>query len=247
MKQIISKHRRLKMGKEVQRWDPPNKAPEKFPIPEWGASSKYIKHGDVCGPVFPVRRSNNYAEARPKRTAPGEPKTLSYPKYQIEKSDHTYKCDAISEVKLPKLLIGPKMIEEGKNGFVAPKPLSERIVQFNAPILIATIEGVTASNLYNPRPEDRPPKIEPEVLMSTPMFPVEHGSKYTTQPFGCSGKGLTIYRQKVLAAPGNRDTGDRNSSLIEAKNKYALEELENGFPKATKTGNILSISGPKYL
>jgi hypothetical protein len=133
---------------------------------------------------------------------------------------------------------------DGKNGFVAPTPLSENIPQFNAPILIATIKGVTASNHFVPM---EIPKIAAEPLMSTPMFPVEHGSKYTTQEFGCSGKGLVIHRQRVLAGPGNRDTGDRNSCLIEAKNKYSLEELENGFPKATKKGSVLSLSGPKYI
>merc|ERR1712099_47205 len=86
--------------------------------------------------------------------------------------------------------------------------------------------------------------------MSTPMFPIpDHGSKYTTQEFGCSGKGLTLHRQKVLNGPGNRDAGDRNSCIIEAKNKYMLEELENGFPKAVKTGGIVSntLLGPKYI
>lgn len=235
------------MGREIQRWDPPNKPTEKFPIPLWGASSKKINTGDLYGPVFPVRRSNDYAESKPKSTAPPVPKTLSYPKHEITISDHTYKCDAVSDIKLPKLLIGPKLIEEGKNGFVATTPMHEHMPTFNAPILIATIKGVTASNHYNL--QMRAPDVNEyrEVLMSTPMFPVEHGSKYTTQDFGCSGKGLTVMRQKVLAGPGNRDTGDRNSCIIEAKNKYSLEELENGFPKATKTGSILSLSGPKYI
>jgi len=236
------------MGKEVQRWDPPNTKTEKFPIPLWGASSKKVSTGDLYGPVFPVKRKNDYAETVPKLSTPEVPKPITYPKHEISISDHTYKCDTISDIKLPKLLIGPKLIEEGKNGFVAPTPLSENIPQFNGPIYIECIKGVTASNHFNL--QMRPVKMEPEfreALMSTPMFPVEHGSKYTTQEFGCSGKGLTVMRQKVLAGPGNRDTGDRNSCLIEAKNKYSLEELENGFPKAVKTGSILSLSGPKYI
>jgi hypothetical protein len=242
------------MGREVERWDPPNQAAEKFPIPLWGASSKHINTGDLYGPVFPVRRSNDFAEKAPKSTAPAVPTALSYPKHHISKSDHKYQCDVISDIKLPKLLIGPKLIEEGKNGFVATTPISENIPQFNSPILIVTIKavklgGVTASNHY-PSVKGligKPDKIASEPLMSTPMFPVEHGSKYTTQHFGCTGKGLTIHRQKILASPGNRDTGDRNSCIIEAKNKYSLEELQNGFPKATKTGSILSLSGPKYI
>jgi hypothetical protein len=232
------------MGKEVERWDPPNAAMDKFPIPPWGNSSKYVKTGDLYGPIFPVKRNNDYAEAAPKLTAPPEPKTLSYPVAHISKRDHTYKCDTIADIKLPPLLIGPKLIPEGKNSFVATTPMHEVIPQFNAPILIATIKGVTASNHHNP---PAPEKIAGEVLMSTPAFPVEHGSKYTTQEFGCSGKGLTVHRQKVLAGPGNRATGDRNSCIIEPKNKYSLQELENGFPKATKTGTILSLSGPKYI
>jgi len=241
------------MGKEVQRWDPPNKVAEKYPIPVWGASSKHINTGDLYGPIFPVRRTNDYAEMAPANAAPPEPKTLSYPFLIIPERDHVYKVDTIADVKLPPMFFGPKLIEDGKNGYIAPKPLApKKIPQFNAPILIASIEGsatvtITASNHYNPGPNERPPKVESEILMSTPMFPVDHGSKYTTQPFGCSGKGLTTMRQKVLAGPGNRDVGDRNSCIIEAKNKYSLEELENGFPKATKTGNILSMSGPKYI
>jgi len=237
------------MGREVERWNPPSAKVEKFPIPLWGASSKYIKPGNAYGPVWPVDHKNDYAEKAPKLSAPEVPKPLHYPRHAIEKSSHTYSCDTISDIKLPKLLIGPKLIEgDGKNGFVAPTPLSTDVPQFNGPIFIATIKGVTATNHYTPGVNgDLPPKLTPEVLMSTPMFPVEHGSKYTTQEFGCSGKGLTVHRQKVLAGPGNRDVGDRNSCIIEAKNKYALEELENGFPKATKTGNILSMAGPKYI
>ena len=145
--------------------------------------------------------------------------------------------------KMPKLFVGPKLIEgDGKNGFIPTKPLSTPMPQINAPVF----NGVEASNHFSPQPVI---KIDAEPLMSTPMFPVEHGSKYTTQEFGCSGKGLVIHREKVLNGPGNRDAGDRNSCIIEAKNKYMLEELENGFPKAVKTGGIVSntLLGPKYM
>jgi len=230
------------MGKEVQRWDPPNAKMDKLPIPPWGATSKYIRVEENNGPVFPVKRANGYAEEAPKLDVPGEPKHLSFPLFQIEKSSHSFKGDTIQDVKLPKLLIGPKLIEgDGKNGYVPSKPLSEKLPQINAPVF----NGVESRCKFTPT---LPPKIEGEVLMSTPLFPIQdHGSKYTTQPFGCSGKGLTVHRQKVLNGPGNRDAGDRNSCIIEAKNKYLLEELENGFPKSVKTGSIVSLLGPKYL
>jgi len=231
------------MGKEVKRWDPPNAEMPKYPIPLWGACSKYIKVGENNGPVYPAKRENGYAEAAPKMEAPGEPTSLSYPVSKIEKSAHSYKCDTIADIKLPKLFVGPKLIDgDGKNGYVFQKPLSAPYPQINAPVF----NGVEAGNHFSPQPVI---KIDPEPLMSTPMFPVEHGSKYTTQEFGCSGKGLVIHRQKVLNGPGNRDLGDRNSCIIDAKNKYMLEELENGFPKAVKDGGIVSTSllGPKYL
>lgn len=229
------------MGKEVERWDPPNREVPKLPIPLWGATSKYIRVEESNGPVFPVKRTNDFALHAPKTDVPGEPKTLSFPLLKIEKSAHNFKGDVIQDVKLPKLLIGPKMIENGKSGYVPTKPLSEKMPQINAPVF----NGVESSNHFSP---NLPPKIEGEVLMSTPLFPIQdHGNKYTTQEFGCSGKGLTIHRQKVLNGPGNRDAGDRNSCIIEAKNKYLLEELENGFPKSVKTGGIVSLLGPKYL
>jgi len=231
-----------KMGKEVKRWDPPNATMPKYPIPLWGATSKYIKVEENNGPVYPAKRENGFAEAVPKLDVPGEPTALSYPVSKIEKSSHSYKCDVIADIKMPKLFVGPKLVEEGKNGYIPTKPLSTPMPQINAPVF----NGVTASNHFSPNPMI---KIDPEPLMSTPMFPVEHGSKYTTQEFGCSGKGLVIHREKVLNGPGNRDAGDRNSCIIDAKNKYMLEELENGYTKPVKTGGIVSstLMGPKYI
>lgn len=232
------------MGKEVKRWDPPNREMPKFPIPLWGATSKYIRVEEHNGPVFPVKRANDFALEAPKADVPPVPTSFSFPLLKLEKNAHNFKGDVIQDIKMPKLLVGPKLIEgDGKSGFVPTKPLSESMPQINAPVF----NGVESSNHYNPAP---PAKIEGELLMSTPLFPIQdHGSKYTTQEFGCSGKGLTVHRQKVLNGPGNRDSGDRNSCIIEAKNKYLLEELENGFPKSVKTGGIISDSllGPKYL
>jgi len=230
------------MGKEVQRWDPPNKEMPKLPIPLWGATSKYIRVEENNGPVYPSTRVNGFAEAAPKLDVPGEPKSLSFPLFQIEKNAHNFKGDTIQDIKMPKLVVGPKLIEgDGKSGYLPTTPLSVPMPQINAPVF----RGVESSCKFTPM---LPPKVEGEVLMSTPMFPIpDHGSKYTTQEFGCSGKGLTLHRQKVLNGPGNRDAGDRNSCIIEAKNKYLLEELENGFPKAQKTGSLTTLQGPKYF
>merc|ERR1711899_290757 len=76
-----------KMGKEVKRWDPPNATMPKYPIPLWGATSKYIKVEENNGPVYPAKS---------------------------EKSSHSYKCDVIADIKMPKLFVGPKLVEEGK-------------------------------------------------------------------------------------------------------------------------------------
>lgn len=231
------------MGKEVQRWDPPNREMPKLPIPLWGACSKYIRVEEGCAVIKSVKRTNDFALNAPKSTVPPVPTNFSYPFLTIEKSAHNYTGDTIQDVKLPPMFFGPKLIENGKNGYVPSKPLSYPYPQIDAPVFT----GVESSNHFSP---DSPIKIAGEVMMSTPLYPIQdHGSKYSTQSFGCSGKGLTVMRQKVLNGPGNRDPGDRNSCIIEAKNKYELQELENGFPKSVKTGGILSTSllGPKYL
>jgi len=220
----------------------PNSEIPKFPFPAWGATSKFIRANDL-GPaccVFPVERNNDFAVNEPPKEKAQDLKTLSMPVFQISTNEHNYTGDVLPDVGAPvKLLVGPTYIGgDGKNGYVYQKPLSEKMPTFNAPILIASIEGVTASNHYNPGPDERPPKIESEGVMSYPMLPVEHGSKYTTQDFGCSGSGLKLDRQKVLAAPGNRDTGDRNAALIESKSKY--------FPEVSKKEAPPPMHGPKY-
>jgi len=217
--------------KEVERWDPPNSVTPKLPFPAWGATSKYVKTNDLAGPVFPVERKNDAATMTPKAEVPEAQKTVSYPVFQIEKSSHEYKCDEIADIKLPKLFVGPVLVDEGKNGYIPQKPLVTDMPQIAGPVF----KGVESSCKFTPI---LPPKVEGEVLMSVPAFPVEHGSKYTTQEFGCSGKGLTVERQKVLAAPGNRAPGDRNAAIIEGKNKYEPE------PKKAET--VIPLHGPKY-
>ena len=208
----------------------------KYPFPLWGGqTSHYVRHNEVAGPVFPVERNNKYAEVNPKEAGKEKEqdlKTLAFPVFDIGKTSHTYQVDQISDVTLPPLLIGPKYTPgDGKSGYIPTKPMAEHTPQIDAPVF----RGVESSNHFTPT---LPPKIEPEVLMSVPMLPVEHGSSYTTQKFGCSGSGLTPEKPKVLAGPGNRDVGDRHAALIESKNKYTPEVSKKEAPPI--------MHGPKF-
>jgi len=217
---------KLKMGKgegkEVQRWDPPNSEIPKFPFPAWGATSKFIRANDLAGPVFPVERKNDAATMTPKSAVPEHAKDMSFPVFQIEKSKHEFTGDIPPDVKDPgaklaPLVVGPKLIAgDGKSGYVPTTPMHERVPLIAGPVF----EGVSSACTFTPQ---LPPKIESDGVMSYPMLPVEHGSKYTTQDFGCSGRGLNVEKQKVLHGPGNRDTGDRNAAVIDNKNKYLPE------------------------
>jgi len=208
--------------REVERWDPPNKEMPKYPVPLWGNTSTYIRANDVAGPVFPVKRNNDYAANAPQEKPPPQEQAVSYPVIPIETRQASFQGDVICDVGgLPKLVVGPKLTEgDGKNSYVPAKPIQEKMPpQVNFPVIDV---GVTAQNKFVPT---LPPKIESEKLISYPMLPIEdHGSKYTTQDFGCSGKGLKIDRQKPLAAPGNRAAGDRNACLINPKNLYQPEK-----------------------
>merc|ERR1712004_371132 len=65
-----------------------------------------------------------------------------------------------------------------------------------------------------------------DFVMHGPVLPIQdHGSKYTPQPFGCSGYGINADRPKELHGPGNRDVGDRNAAII-APGKYVPEHQE---------------------
>ena len=229
-------------GREVERWDPPNSVMPKLPFPAWGATSKFIRHSEGCCVVKAVERKNDYAENAPKVDVPKEQEGLSYPVSKIEKSSHNYGCDQIADIKLPPLLIGPKLIEDGGTKFVPTIPISDNPLQIHAPILIEKIKGVTASNHHNPA---APAKIDPEPLMSYPTLPVEHGSKYSTQNFGCSGSGLKVQKESTLFGPGNRDTGDRNAAVIEGKNKFLPDQsgTASNAPKPNSTSKPMH--GPK--
>lgn len=203
--------------KEVERWDPPNRTMPKHPIPLWGATSTYIRANDMAGPIFPVKRENDYAANAPLEKPPPFETSCSYPVIPIETRNTVFSGDQIVDWGgMPPILVGPKYIDAAKNGFVPAKPVAGKMPpQINFPIVNI---GVEAQNHFVPT---LPPKIDSEKVISYPMLPIEdHGSKYTTQEFGCSGKGLNLERQKVLASPGNRDIGDRHACLVQPKNKY---------------------------
>lgn len=204
--------------REVERWDPPNRTMPKHPIPLWGATSTYIRANEAVGPIFPVQRENTFAVTAPPEKPPPLETNCSYPVIPIQTRNTVYSGDQITDWGgMPPLLVGPKYIDtDGKNGFVPPKPVAEKPPPtINFPIVTL---GVTAQNKFLPT---LPPKIDSEKVISYPMLPIEeHGSKYTTQEFGCSGSGLKLDRQKILVAPGNRDVGDRHACLVTPKSQF---------------------------
>ena len=134
------------MGKEVERWDPPNKEQPKYPIPLWGACSIKVKGNEAVGPIFPVKRENDFAAnalkadvLTPEASAPPPPKTLQYPVFQDTK--HTFTgvgtpqspCDVGG---MPKLVAGPTYgFTDGKNGFVPAPPVGKGVQpQINGPV-----------------------------------------------------------------------------------------------------------------
>merc|ERR1711936_1535052 len=122
---------------------------------------------------------------------------------------------------------------DGKNSFVPKPPVGGKLPPIiNGPVF----QGVeTGSGKYAPMDL---PKIDTELVMVGPVFPIpDHYSKYTPQPFGCSGSGLKLDLPKELNGPGNRDVGDRHSALIDS-GKYVPEVKP-------KVEGPLQMSGPK--
>merc|ERR1712018_732557 len=238
-------HLEAKMGKEVERWDPPNKEMPKYPIPLWGATSIKVKATEAVGPIFPVERGNDFAANELKsdpltqaKPAMGE-KFVPYPCYPVKENKHGFNgvgtpqspCDVGGQ---PKTQYGPTYgFTDGKNSYVPKPPVGGKMPPIiNGPVF----QGVgTGSGKYAPM---EVPKIESELLMSGPVFPIpDHYSKYTPQPFGCSGSGLKLDLPKELNGPGNRDVGDRHSALIDS-GKYVHEVKP-------KVEGPLQMSGPK--
>ena len=231
-----------KMGKEVERWDPPNKEMPKYPIPLWGATSIKVQAKEAVGPIFPVKRENDFApnelKADPLTQAKPEmgDKLVPYPCYPVKENKHGFNgvgtpqppCDVGGQ---PKTQYGPTYgFTDGKNGYVPKPPPSSNL----DPVMVGPVfPGVgTGTGKYAPMPL---PKVD-EVVMSGPVFPIpDHYSKYTPQPFGCSGSGLKVDRPKELCGPGNRDVGDRNSAMI-APGKYVPEIKEKPHGPVLMTG-----------
>merc|ERR1712154_254316 len=192
--------------REVERWDPPNKEMPKYPIPLWGATSIKVKANEAVGPIFQVTRENDFAanemKSDPltqKKPEMGD-KLVPYPCYPNQDPKHGFNGIGTPQTPcdvggMPTTQYGPTYgFTDGKNGFVPQAPI-----------------GAKKEN-------------RPYAPMNGPVFPIpDHYSKYTTQPFGCSGSGLKVDRPKELCGPGNRDIGDRHSAMI-APGKFTPEK-----------------------
>merc|ERR1712029_947858 len=84
------------MGREVERWDPPNREISKCPIPLWGATSIKVPGKEAVGPIFNVKRENDFAanelKADPltqKKPEAGN-KVIAYPCYPVEDKKHGF-------------------------------------------------------------------------------------------------------------------------------------------------------------
>jgi len=237
----------VKMGREVDRWDPPNRDVSKDRIPLWGATSKKVPGNEAVGPIFNVKRENDFAanelKADPLTQVKPQPgnKIIAYPCYPVDDKKHGFTgvgtpqspCDVGG---MPMTQYGPTYgFSDGKNGFVPQPP---RDVGGLPPVMVGPVfPGVgTGSGTFFPMPL---PKVE-EFVMFGPVIPIpDHYSKYTPQPFGCSGYGINATRPKSLFGPGNRDVGDRNAAII-APGKYVPEHVEK--PEVPK-----QMMGPTYL
>ena len=126
---------------------------KRFPYPLWGAqTSHYIKVEPLAGPVFPVERKNDYSKETPKTEKTQDLKNLTAPVFNIGKIHHTFQVDVIQNIEVPKSLVGPKYSEDdGKSGYVPPKPIADITPEINAPVF----KGVEASNKFTPK---LPPK-----------------------------------------------------------------------------------------
>jgi len=240
------------MVREVERWEPASLESAKIPIPLWGATSIKVKGSEAVGPIFNVKRENDFAanelKSDPLTTKKPEmgDKMIPYPLYSHMDPKHGFTgvgtpqspCDVGG---MPKNQYGPTYgFSDGKNGFVPDLPIGSKPANRPCPIINGPVWGVgTGSGKYAPMPT---PKNTSELLMSGPVFPIpDHYSKYTTQNFGCSGSGLKVERPKELCGPGNRDIGDRNSAIIDPmgpKGMYIPEAKEIPHP-------AVPMSGPK--
>merc|ERR1719403_551944 len=122
----------------------------------------------VAGPIFPVKRDNDFAANAPVQKPPAFETNCSYPVIPIQTRETVFKGDVIQDWGgMPPILVGPKYIDtDGKNGFVPAPPVAGKMPpQVNFPIINV---GVVAQNKFVPT---LPPKIDSEKVISYPMLP----------------------------------------------------------------------------
>ena len=84
------------MVREVERWEPANVEMAKNPIPLWGATSIKVKGSEAVGPIFNVKRENDFAANEltsdpltTKKPQMGD-KMIPYPCYPIAEPKHGF-------------------------------------------------------------------------------------------------------------------------------------------------------------
>ena len=82
--------------REVERWEPAAVESAKNPIPLWGATSIKVKGSEAVGPIFDVKRENDFAanelKSDPLTTKKPEmgDKMIPYPCYPIADPKHGF-------------------------------------------------------------------------------------------------------------------------------------------------------------
>ena len=87
---------RIMVKREVERWEPAAVESAKNPIPLWGATSIKVKGSEAVGPIFDVKRENDFAanelKSDPLTTKKPEmgDKMIPYPCYPIADPKHGF-------------------------------------------------------------------------------------------------------------------------------------------------------------
>lgn len=87
---------RIMVKREVERWEPASVESAKNPIPLWGATSIKVKGSEAVGPIFDVKRENDFAanelKSDPLTTKKPEmgDKMIPYPCYPIADPKHGF-------------------------------------------------------------------------------------------------------------------------------------------------------------
>merc|ERR1712051_200094 len=129
-------------------------------------------------------------------------KMIPYPCYPIADPKHGFTGVGTPQSPcdvggMPKNQYGPTYgFSDGKNGFVPDPPIGSKKANRPCPNINGPVWGVGTGS-----------------------------GKYAPQNFGCSGSGLKVDRPKELCGPGNRDIGDRNSSIIVCQNTFGPSSM----------------------